>query len=57
MSKKTELFIKIHFIPRKKHYVSNEKINRLALFREAIAIFCENHMKYTNTLCGQNAEF
>jgi hypothetical protein len=21
------------------------------------AIYCENHMKHTNILCGQNAEF
>jgi hypothetical protein len=27
------------------------------LFREAIPIYCENHTKHINTLCGQNAEF
>jgi hypothetical protein len=27
------------------------------LFKEIIAIYCENHMEHTNTLCGQNAEF
>jgi hypothetical protein len=27
------------------------------LFREIIAVYCENHMKHTNTLRGQNAEF
>jgi hypothetical protein len=26
------------------------------LFRETIAIYCENQMKHTNTLYGQNAE-
>jgi hypothetical protein len=25
--------------------------------RETIAVDYENHMKHTNTLCGQNAEF
>jgi hypothetical protein len=27
------------------------------LFRETVAVYCENHTKHTNTLCGQNAEF
>jgi hypothetical protein len=27
------------------------------LFRERIAVDCKNHMKDTNTVCGQNAEF
>jgi hypothetical protein len=27
------------------------------LIRETIAVYCENHMKHTNTLRGQNAEF
>jgi hypothetical protein len=26
-------------------------------FRETVAVCCENHKEYTNTLCGQNAEF
>jgi hypothetical protein len=26
------------------------------LFRETVAVYCENHTKYT-LLCGQNAEF
>jgi hypothetical protein len=26
------------------------------LFREAVAVYCENHTEHTNTLCGQNAE-
>jgi hypothetical protein len=36
------------------HYVSATKPNRLMLFREIIAVYCENRMKYTNALCGQN---
>jgi hypothetical protein len=31
--------------------------NRLILFREMIAVYCENHTEHTNTLCGQHAEF
>jgi hypothetical protein len=26
------------------------------LFRETVAVYCENHMGHTDTLCGQNAE-
>jgi hypothetical protein len=39
------------------YYVSITKFNRLMLFREEIAICCENHKKHTNKLCGLNAEF
>jgi hypothetical protein len=27
------------------------------LFREIIAVYCENHTEHINTLRGQNAEF
>jgi hypothetical protein len=27
------------------------------LFRETIAVYCENHMEHRDTLYGQNAEF
>jgi hypothetical protein len=39
------------------HYVSATKPNRLILFGDTVAVYCENHTEYTNTLCGQNAEF
>jgi hypothetical protein len=26
------------------------------LFRETVAVYCENHTEHKNTLCGQNAE-
>jgi hypothetical protein len=39
------------------HYVSTTKPNRLMLFGETVAVYCENHTGHTNTLCGQNAEF
>jgi hypothetical protein len=37
------------------HYVSAKKPNRLMLFRETVAVYCENHTNHTCTLCGQNA--
>jgi hypothetical protein len=27
------------------------------LFKETVAVYCENHTEHMNTLCGQNAEF
>jgi hypothetical protein len=27
------------------------------LFGETVAVYCQNHTEYTDTLCGQNAEF
>jgi hypothetical protein len=39
------------------HYVSTTKTNRLILFGETVAVYCENHMEHTDTLCGQDAEF
>jgi hypothetical protein len=38
-------------------YVTATMPNRLMLFRETVAVYCENHTEHTNTLCGQNAEF
>jgi broad-specificity NMP kinase len=38
------------------HYVSTTEPNRLMLFREIIAVYCESHVKHTNTLRGQIAE-
>jgi hypothetical protein len=37
-------------------YASATEPNRLMLFGERVAVYCENHMEHTNTLCGQNAE-
>jgi hypothetical protein len=31
-------------------------VNQLTLFKEIIAVYCENHMKLLNALCGQNAD-
>jgi hypothetical protein len=39
------------------HYVSATKTNRLMVFRETVAFYCENHTEHTNTLYGHNAEF
>jgi hypothetical protein len=27
------------------------------LFRETVAVYCENHTEHTNTLCRQKAEY
>jgi hypothetical protein len=27
------------------------------MFEEPVAVYCENHMKHTNSLSGQDAEF
>jgi hypothetical protein len=39
------------------HYISATKPNRLILFRETVAVYCENHTEHKDILCGQNAEF
>jgi translation initiation factor IF-1 len=38
------------------HYASAKETNRLMLFAETVAVYCENHMEHKNTLCGQNAD-
>jgi hypothetical protein len=37
-------------------YISTTRTSRLMLFGEPVAVYCENHMGHTNTLCGQSAE-
>jgi L-cysteine desulfidase len=53
-------FIRCSFLKRMPkqeiHYISATKTNRLMMFMKTIAVYCENHMKYISTLCGQNAE-
>jgi hypothetical protein len=39
------------------HPFSITKHNRLMLFGETVALYCDNDMENINTLCGQNAEF
>jgi hypothetical protein len=36
------------------HYVSAPEPNRLMLFGETVAVYCENHTEHTETLCGQS---
>jgi hypothetical protein len=36
------------------HYVSTTTPNRLMLFGETVAVYCEKHTEHTDTLCGQN---
>jgi hypothetical protein len=35
-------------------YVCARGPNRLLLFGETVAVYCENHAEHTNTLCGVN---
>jgi hypothetical protein len=42
---------------QKTHYVSTTRPNRLMLFWETVAVYCENHTEHTDTRCGQKAEF
>jgi hypothetical protein len=39
------------------HYVSATKLNRLMLFGETAAVYCENHTEHTDALCEQNECF
>jgi hypothetical protein len=39
------------------HYVFATKPNRLMLFRETVAVYCENRTEHTNTPCEQNESF
>jgi hypothetical protein len=48
-----KLYLQIQFVPHRKHYVTAAKPNRLMLFREIIAVYCENHTEHIHTLCGQ----
>jgi hypothetical protein len=50
------IYIHIQFVPHRKHYVSVTKTSRLMPLRETVAVYCENHMEHTNTLCGQNVQ-
>jgi hypothetical protein len=43
---KYELYLNIQYLPHRKH----TKPNRLMLFRETVAVYCENHTELTNTL-------
>jgi hypothetical protein len=38
------------FTPQETHYVSAIEPNRLMLFGESVAVYCENHTEHTNTV-------
>jgi hypothetical protein len=48
-------FLETYIITFKNKYNFCRSINVL-LFRETVAVYCENHTEHINTLCGQNAE-
>jgi hypothetical protein len=39
------------------HYFSATEPNRLMLFGETVAVYCENHTEHTNTLCGHFSSY
>jgi hypothetical protein len=41
---------------QKTRYVPTAEPYQLMLFRETVAVYCENHMEHKNKLCGQEAE-
>jgi hypothetical protein len=49
--------IKIQSVPHRKHYVSATKPNRLMLFRETVAVYCENHTEHTYTVWAEYRVF
>jgi hypothetical protein len=40
--------IVIQSVPHRKHHVSTTKPNRVMLFRETVAVYCENHTEHTD---------
>jgi hypothetical protein len=51
------LYIRIQFVPHRDHTaLSTTETNRLMLFEEIIAVYCENHTEHIITLCELNAE-
>jgi hypothetical protein len=44
------------FSSQETHCASAKKPNRLMLFRETVAVYCENHTEHTDTFCGQIVE-
>jgi hypothetical protein len=50
-------YLKFHVLPHRKYCVCNTEPNRLILYREIVAVYCDSHTEHTHTLCGQNAEF
>jgi hypothetical protein len=53
----TILYINSICISQETHYISATKPNRLMLFGETVAVYCENRTEYINAMCGLNAEF
>jgi hypothetical protein len=47
---------KIQLVPHRKYYVSATKVNRSAMFKKAVDVYCGDHTKHTDALCGRKAE-
>jgi hypothetical protein len=49
--------MQIQFVPSTKHVTSPLKRSAGYCLAKQLAIYCENHTKHTNVLCGHSAEF
>jgi predicted Zn-dependent protease with MMP-like domain len=47
---KSNQYIRIEFVPHRKHYLSAIEPNRLMLFGETVAVYCENHTEHIDTV-------
>jgi len=52
----SKLYIKLQFVPHREHTVSTRNIFWGMLYSDILAAYCNNHMEYINTPCGQNAD-
>jgi hypothetical protein len=50
----TQMYINSVRTSRETHYVSATEPNRSVMFRETVAVYCENRTEHTDTLRGQN---
>jgi hypothetical protein len=51
------LWTECSLISQETRYVSATEPNQIMLFGETVAVYCENRMEHTDTLCGQNVGF
>jgi hypothetical protein len=49
-------YMKIQFVPHRKHVLAT-KTNRLMLFKETIAVYCENHVEHKHAVGGMHFSY
>jgi hypothetical protein len=58
---KTEFLLLIYInsvrTSQETHNVTTTETNRLMLFGDTVAVYCDNHREHTDTLCGKNENF